>query len=221
MPRWLLAIALLCYASLGMGEDGDEEPDPTILGIALSEAVITFDQGVVVSAQKGNPISAKFEMPNGDLLLSVFNATATGLVKTIVDPQTGAIIASEPITDRVDLARAGNQKRLMETARVPLETAIRAAVSDNRDYRAVSITPQQQSTFGGGRCGCCDGRPSKQSRSLSTECGPFRQAPVGEPGVSRHEPTTSGRVGGVSRDRAARTCAAGGYRPVRYEHDGE
>jgi hypothetical protein len=66
----ILASGILALAgSLSRADDDDN--DPAALAKALPEAGVTLDQGLKASQNEGKPISGKYEINNGALLLSV------------------------------------------------------------------------------------------------------------------------------------------------------
>jgi len=136
----LTAAAVLCLC--GPGRADDEEPDPVILGIALSDAPMTLQKGLAASEPHGKPISAGFEVADKDVQLSVYTATATGFVETIINAKTGAVVSAEPIADAGDLAHASAQKAAMGKATVSLQAAAARAVSENPSSQAVSVIPE-------------------------------------------------------------------------------
>jgi hypothetical protein len=140
----LIGATALCLCGPVFAEDEDEEADPVILGIVLADAPMTLQKGMAASEPHGEPISAKYENADGDARLSVYTATATGFVETALNPKTGAIVSSEPITDTDDLAQANAQKAAIEKATVSLQTATEKAVSENPESRAISVIPALQ-----------------------------------------------------------------------------
>jgi hypothetical protein len=136
----LIGATVLCLSCPVLADD--EEPDPVILGIALTDAPMTLQKGLAASEPHGKPISAKFEIADKDVQLSVYTATATDFVETTVNAKTGAIISAEPITDADDLTHANAQKAAMEKATVSLQAAAEKAVNENPNSQAVSVIPE-------------------------------------------------------------------------------
>jgi hypothetical protein len=136
----LIGATILCHYGPVLADD--EEPDPVILGIALTDAPMTLQKGLAASEPHGKPISAKFEFADGKLQLSIYTATDSGFVETALDPKTGATVSAEPITDSDDLTHANAQKAAMDKATVSLQAAAEKAVNENSDSRAVSVIPE-------------------------------------------------------------------------------
>src|SRR5207302_860436 len=98
-------------------------------------------QGLAASASHGQPISAKFEMEEGKLQLSVYTVKAGKFFEVSVDHNTAKVAKAEPIAAGEDYTAAQSQKAAMAKAKVSLRAAVGKAVRDTRGYRAVSSTP--------------------------------------------------------------------------------
>jgi hypothetical protein len=119
--------------------------DSAALAAAMKDATATLQSGLKASArEEGTPISAKFEIEDGKLQLSVYTIKAEGFTEVVADPKTSAIAKAEKITDPEDLNAATSQKAAMAKAKVTLLTATDTAVAGNAGFRAVSIYPQLQ-----------------------------------------------------------------------------
>jgi hypothetical protein len=119
-----------------------EGGDSAALAAAMKNASATLQGGLKASEAQGTPISAKFEIEDGKLQLSVYTMKGNDFMEVVADPKTGAIAKAEKITDAEDLKEAASQKAAMAKAKVPLLTAAEAAVNANAGYRAVSIVPE-------------------------------------------------------------------------------
>lgn len=120
-----------------------EDTDPTALAAALKDATSTLQGGLKAGEQEGAPISAKFEIEDGKLQLSVYTIKGDDFMEVVVDAQTGAAKA-EALTDAMDLKDATEQKAAMAKAKVTLLTGTETAVKANPGFQAVSIYPQLQ-----------------------------------------------------------------------------
>ena len=118
------------------------EGDPAALAAAMKNATATLQGGLRASEAQGTPISAKFEIEDGKLQLSVYTMKGNGFMEVVADPKTGAIAKAEKITDAVDLKEAAEQKAAMAKSKVPLLTATETAVNANAGAQAVSIVPE-------------------------------------------------------------------------------
>src|SRR6266481_5110781 len=108
--RSVLLIAAIGLASglsaLAWAEGGD----PAALAAALKDARATLQDGLKASEPQGTPISAKFEIEDGKLQLSVYTMKGDGFMEVVADPKTGAIAKAEKITDADDLKASASQK---------------------------------------------------------------------------------------------------------------
>jgi hypothetical protein len=119
-----------------------EEGDKAALATALSKISTTLENGLQASEKAGRPISAKFEIEDGKLQLSIYTVAADGFTEVIVTPETGDVASSEKITDADDLKAATSQKAAMDKASTSLLAAIQRVVQQNAGARAVSIYPE-------------------------------------------------------------------------------
>ena len=112
------------------------------MAAAMKNASATLQGGLKASEAQGAPISAKFEIEDGKLQLSVYTMKGNDFMEVVADPKTGTIAKAEKITDAGDLKEATAQKAAMAKAKVPLLTAAETAVNANAGSRAVSIVPE-------------------------------------------------------------------------------
>jgi hypothetical protein len=118
------------------------ESSDVALAAALKSVPTTLEQGLKTSEKTGEPISAKFEIEEGKLQLSIYTSTGDGFTEVLVAPDSGSVMKSEKITDEGDLKAAAAQKAAMEKAKMPLLAATKKAVDANAGARAVSIYPE-------------------------------------------------------------------------------
>ena len=119
-----------------------EEGNQAALAAAMKNATATLQGGLRASETQGTPISAKFEIEDGKLQLSVYTMQGDSFTEVVADANTGAIKEAETIKEADDLKEATEQKAAMAKAKVPLPTAAETAVSANAGFRAVSIVPE-------------------------------------------------------------------------------
>ncbi len=134
---WLvpvLAAAAVCWGSTLAAQDKEAAK-------AALSARVSLERGLSASASHGRPISAKFEMEDGKLQLSVYTATTGRFLEVVVDPSSGAVIKTEPIGEGEDYTAAQSQSAAMAKAKVSLRAAVATAVRGNAGFRAVSVTP--------------------------------------------------------------------------------
>jgi hypothetical protein len=120
----------------------DKQQDGRHDAKALTGTKVTLQSGLTASASQGTPISAKFEIDNGKLQLSVYTMKGKSFSEVVVDPKSGKVEKAETITDKEDLEHAAAQKAAMDKAKSTLLSAADNAVKSNSGYRVVSIVPQ-------------------------------------------------------------------------------
>ena len=137
-----LAAAAMCWGSTLAAQDNDKpEGNHTTLAKAVMGARVSLERGLAESASQGRAISAKFEMEEGKLQLSVYTLKGGKYFEVIVDHNSGKVVKAEPITEAEDYTAAQSQSGAMAKAKVPLRAAVEKALRDNAGYHAVSITP--------------------------------------------------------------------------------
>jgi len=93
------------------------ESDRAALAAALKNASATLQGGIKASEAQGTPISAKFELEDGKLQLSVYTMRGDSFTEVVADPNTGAIKEAETIKKADDLKEATAQKAAMAKAK--------------------------------------------------------------------------------------------------------
>jgi hypothetical protein len=111
------------------------------LAEALEGVKVSLDDGRRASEGQGTPISAKFDIEDGKLQLSVYTMKEGKFFEEIVDHKTGTVAKTEPITEGDDLAAAKAQAEAIAKAKSSLHDVAGKAVADNSGSQAVSITP--------------------------------------------------------------------------------
>src|SRR5437879_13549082 len=141
---WLvpvLAAAAVCWGSTLAAQDKDEEGNPAAAAKAALSARVSLDRGLAASASHGRPISAKFEMDEGKLQLSVYTMKGGKFFEVSVDPNSGRIVKTEPIGEGEDYTAAQSQSATIPKAKATLRAAVATALRGNAGFRAVSVTP--------------------------------------------------------------------------------
>jgi hypothetical protein len=144
MTRSVLLAAAIAFSSSGFmfARAEDSEKNLAALAAALKDGKVSLGDGLKVSEREGKPVSAKFELDEGKLQLSVYTMKADGFAEVVIDPKTGAIAKAEKITDAEDLEAATEQKAAMDKATTSLAAATQKALTANAGYQAVGITPE-------------------------------------------------------------------------------
>ena len=128
-------------AAFALSARAEEKGD---LANKMKEAKVSLEKGIAASKSKGKPISAKYEMENGKLQLSVYTAKGDSFSEVIVNHKTGKVAKAEPITGGDDLTAAKAQNEAMSNAKTSLEAAVSKAVKANKGYKAVSVMPSMK-----------------------------------------------------------------------------
>jgi uncharacterized membrane protein YkoI len=134
------ALAFVVPTSWAQTSD-DKAKEHAELEKALKDAKVPLERGLTASAKEGKPISAKYEVEDGKLQLSVYTMKGDNFSEVIVDHKTGKIAKTEPITQGEDLAHAKEQSGAMAKAKRSLGAAASEAVKENKGYRVVSVMP--------------------------------------------------------------------------------
>ncbi|UPK37157.1 PepSY domain-containing protein [Bradyrhizobium sp. 186] len=120
--------------------DDDDEGQEALIKL-LDPAKINLQQGLAASEQGGQPISAKFEVEDGKLQLSVYSAKDGKFFEALVNHVTGQILRIEPITEGDDLKAANSQSATMAKANRSLKEAVDKATAPAAKARAISVMP--------------------------------------------------------------------------------
>jgi hypothetical protein len=123
---------------IGQTVRSEDAVDRVALVKALAGSKISLQQGLTASLLQGRPISAKFEMENGKLQLSIYTEKNGKFFEVIVNHRIGSVTKSEPITQGDDLTDAKAQSAAMSKAKSDLRGAVDKVAGANR---AVSVTP--------------------------------------------------------------------------------
>jgi hypothetical protein len=121
-------------------DDDDDEGQEKLIKL-LDASKINLQQGLAASEQQGQPISAKFEVDEGKLQLSVYTAKDGKFSEVLVDYMDGKVTKAEPITEGDDLAAANAQSAAMTDTKITLKEAVDKAMTSSANVRAVSAVP--------------------------------------------------------------------------------
>ena len=138
--QWISIVAAIGFWST-IAVPAGAEGDPAALAAAVNDTTATLQGGLKASEREGAPISAKFEIADGKLQLSVYTVKGNDFMEVVANPETGAFAEAEKITDAEDLKAATSQKAAMAKAKVPLLAATETAVKASPGFVAVSIFP--------------------------------------------------------------------------------
>jgi uncharacterized membrane protein YkoI len=136
-----VALSLVGSFSFAAEEKQSKESEKQELAKDVKTVEVSLEKGLSTSEAEGKPISAKFEIEDGKLQLSVYTAKDGKFYEVIVDHQTGKVAKTEPITSGDDLTAAKAQNDAMANSKTSLRSAVGQALKANKGYRAVSATP--------------------------------------------------------------------------------
>jgi hypothetical protein len=144
--RSTLLVAVIAFSGSAFMSARAEDSEKSLpaLAAALKDAKVNLGDGLKASEREGKPVSAKFEIDDGKLQLSVYTMGTDGFAEVDIGPKTGAIAKAEKITDAEDLEAAATQKAAMEKATISLSAATQKAVIANAGCQAVSINPEMK-----------------------------------------------------------------------------
>ena len=145
IPSALIPLLIAAFSWAGLSASAfAEEKDQAALARALQPAKATLEAGLKTSEREGKPISAKFEIEDGKLQLSVYTIKDDAFIEAVLDPTTAAIVKAENITDAGDLKEAKAQSEAMTKAKQSLLAVTEATVKANSGFRAVSVEPEMK-----------------------------------------------------------------------------
>jgi hypothetical protein len=130
--------ALVGFADHNAFSADDEDASQEALIKLLDTAKINLQQGLAASEQQGQPISAKFEVDDGKLQLSVYVAKEGKFFEVLIN-MTGKVLRTEPITEGDDLSAAKEQNDAMGNAKTSLRAAVDKTIAESANTRAVSV----------------------------------------------------------------------------------
>jgi hypothetical protein len=142
--RTLLAAFATASLLVGgtMARAGESEDQAALLK-ALPGAKVSLQAGLQAAEAHGRPISAKFEVEDGKLQLSVYTDKAGKFSEVIVDHTSGRVAKAEAITEGDDLAAAKAQAGALAKVKESLKTATDQAEHEAAGYRAIGVAPEQ------------------------------------------------------------------------------
>src|SRR5207245_5078064 len=142
---WLIAgvaLSAVCWGSaLAEQNKEEEEGNPGAVAKAVMGARVSLERGLAASASQGQPISAKFELEEGKLQLSVYTAKDGKFFEVIVDHTSGKVVKAEPIAAGEDYTAAQSQSAALAKAKGSLRAAAEQALRGTAGFRALSVTP--------------------------------------------------------------------------------
>jgi hypothetical protein len=144
----LLSAAVIGLVSLvgfagnsAFSADNEDAAQEEIIKV-LDAAKINLQQGLATGEQEGEPISAKFEVDEGKLQLSIYTSKDGKVSEVLVDYMTGNVLKVEPISGGDDLTVAHEQSMAMANAKISLKAAVDKTIAQSaKNVRAVRVVP--------------------------------------------------------------------------------
>lgn len=130
--------ALFAIALPNVARAQDASAGDTALARQVRSAKVSLERALSAARARGTPISAKYEIEDGKLQLSVYTAKAGHFWEVIVNHQTGHIAKAEEIKEGEDLTAAKSQDEAIGKAKRSLSDAVSRAVRANKGYSALS-----------------------------------------------------------------------------------
>jgi hypothetical protein len=166
-----IALAILMTVSTAYADEGkahekaessEAAKNAPALGAAMKEAKVNLAGALIASEKQGTPISAKFELEDGKLQLSVYTMKGDKFFELVVDHKTGKITKTEPITSGDDLAAAKKQSEAMAKTKRSLRDVVTKVEKANSGYKAVSVMAEIEGNAARADVGLLKGSDWKQ-----------------------------------------------------------
>jgi len=138
-----IVIAMAIFASLVVASTSsraDEEFLAAVIAL-LPQATVSLDQALKTSESEGSPLSAEYDVHNGELQISVYTKKGDEFEEVVIDAKSGSIKNMKPLSEPAEVIEAQAQSAALGKSKLSLTAALDAAVSANSGYRAVSIIP--------------------------------------------------------------------------------
>src|SRR5262249_56038543 len=91
----ILLVATIAFSGARVIPAWAEGGDDAVLAAAMKNAAATLQGGLKASEAQGTPISAKFEIEDGKLQLSIYTMKGNDFMKAVADPTTAAFANPE------------------------------------------------------------------------------------------------------------------------------
>jgi len=103
----------------------------------LPQATVSLDQALRATKREGTPVSAEYDVQDGDLQSSVYAKSGDQFSEVIVDPKSGSILKTKPLTDPTNQRSSGAE-------RGAIQSEIAARTGDCRGERQKHWLPRYQ-----------------------------------------------------------------------------
>jgi hypothetical protein len=136
----LVGVSVVCSNSLSRRYQ-EQEGGPTALAKAIAEAKTSLEQALDVVSREGKPLSARFEIEDGMLQVSVYRVKDDQFAEVILNPDTGAVAEVDPITSGSDYSVAQDRNAVMTKAKRSLRAALTQSLNGNAGFRVGIVAP--------------------------------------------------------------------------------
>jgi hypothetical protein len=163
-----IALAILMSAATAHAQNSkahektEAAKNAPALAAAMKDAKVSLAAGLKASEKEGTPISAKFEIEDGKLQLSVYTMKGDKFFEVVVDHKTGKVSKTEAITAGDDLVAAKKQAEAMAKTKRSLRDVVEKAEKANTGYKAASVTAEIEGGVAKADVGLLKGTESKQ-----------------------------------------------------------
>ena len=139
--RWLArvtAAGLVLMTSVAQGQA--TKAQAAVAAALRSGNHIALGAAVATASAAGKPISARYEVEDGKLQLSVFIEKAGAFSEVFVDYTTGKVARTDKITGGDDLKEAKVESRAAAKAKATIASALDQALAANPGYTAIEVS---------------------------------------------------------------------------------
>ena len=151
-PLAVLVAWLVTATPLGLDATAQTTRSARSWAKALKDGKISLQQGVTASAKEGKPISAKYEVEDGKLQLSVYTMKGDAFSEVIVDHKTGRSPRRSRSPRPMTSPAAKAQNEAIAKAKRSLATAASEAVKENKGIPCCQRHAERERGTSGGRC---------------------------------------------------------------------
>ncbi len=137
----LAVLAMFMIVTPAVRAQTSDDKEHAEVAKALPRAKVPLERALTATSKGATALSAKYEVEDGKLQLSVYTVKGDTFSEVIVDHKTGKIAKTEPITQGEDYTAAKTQRDAMAKARRSLAAAVSEATKGKAGYRAVSAVP--------------------------------------------------------------------------------
>ena len=139
---FILMLALVdLFALRATSAQAAADTEDTPVAKAASGPKVSLEAGISASEGLGKPVSARLEKISDGFQLSVRTFKDGGFMLVFIDPVTGQVTSVDPIADSKDLVTLKAESKAMGMAKVSLAAAVRKAVTANKGFRAMDVSP--------------------------------------------------------------------------------